>query len=78
MSPEDIPLSFKQAVMDEANAHGVTLNGEPATVCGTRLPFARVRVTSGPWRGSSFEFAWETVQHVVRTNGGRFKSACSS
>ena len=49
----------------------VTLDGHPATVSGTSLPFAIVRRLDG--RGGSVEYAWPTVAHII-DNGGRFES----
>jgi len=47
----------------------VTLNGEPAAICGASLDFPRVAQLSS---GLSVEFSWPTVRLIVDTKGGRF------
>jgi hypothetical protein len=48
----------------------VTLDGEPAMVCGYRNDFATVCQLRGPLR---LEWAWETVARII-SNGGDFRS----
>lgn len=47
----------------------VTLDGQPAKICGTRNEFATVRMGTG----LAVEFAWATVALIV-SRGGAFKS----
>jgi hypothetical protein len=47
----------------------VTLNGQPARIGGARNRFAGVAVLPD---GPSYEFAWETVAHIIKTKEGRF------
>jgi hypothetical protein len=47
----------------------VTLDGKPAQVCGTRLEHAVVRSAD-----AHEEFAWATVEHVIKNVGGAFRS----
>ncbi|UBV20397.1 MULTISPECIES: hypothetical protein [Mycolicibacterium] len=49
----------------------VTLDGAPARISGSSLPFAKVSRKDG--RGGEVEFAWDTVALIV-TNGGKFQS----
>ncbi len=49
----------------------VTLDGAPATIGGTALPFAEVSRLDG--KGGRVEYAWTTVARIV-ANGGRFVS----
>jgi hypothetical protein len=49
----------------------VTLNGEPARISGSRLPFASVTQAKG---GLSAEWSWESVEHVVTACGGAFRT----
>ena len=48
----------------------VTLDGQPASICGARLPFARVVAESGR---RVHEWEWATALAVVRA-GGDFRS----
>lgn len=47
-----------------------TLNGERASIYGTKLEFAKVRSFESPLVG---EWAWETVKHIMEDNNGEFK-----
>lgn len=49
----------------------VTLNGERALISGLKNDFATVRQIDS---GLGCEFAWETVDHIVRNRNGEFKS----
>ena len=59
------------ALADKANSAGITMNGEPAQVSGTRMMFALVNVIGKPYMRA--EYAWETVEHVLG-HGGNFKA----
>jgi|DEB0MinimDraft_4_1074332.scaffolds.fasta_scaffold190919_1 hypothetical protein len=48
----------------------VTLNGQPAQIAGAKMDFPIVRNIE---TGEHYEYAWQTVAHVV-ANGGNFKS----
>ena len=49
----------------------VTLNGEPAAVCGVKMDFPRVvQIKSG----MGVEFSWPTVQHIIENRNGEFKA----
>lgn len=61
----------KQEIADKYTGEDVTLDGQPAVVLGRLLPFGHVR---NPRTGQSAEYAWETIQHVIETKGGAFKS----
>lgn len=52
------------------NEH-VTLDGKPAGIGGYVNDFAMVIALDGSNR---VEFAWETVDHIVRNRDGKFKS----
>jgi hypothetical protein len=52
------------------NEH-VTLNDKPAAIGGYMNNYAMVICLDGSNR---VEFAWETVDHIVRNCGGKFKS----
>jgi hypothetical protein len=60
-----IRLSRRQELVNAT----VTLDGEPAKVRGYNRPYASVRSST-----RSVEFAWETVEHIVTTRNGAFKS----
>ena len=49
-----------------------TLDGEPARIVGRAERFATV--LHHPQRGLHVQYAWETVHHVMSTQGGAFKS----
>lgn len=49
----------------------VTLDGEPALINGLRCTFATVRYLRN---GVGCEFAWETVEHIITTGNGEFRS----
>lgn len=51
----------------ELTQQRVTLNGEPAAIMGARLPFAKV--ASLDPEGPSAEWAWDTVESVVKSGG---------
>lgn len=63
---------MKRVSVDERRelaSRKVTLNGEPAAICGVSLDFPRiVQLRSG----LSVEFSWPTVQLIVNTKNGRF------
>ena len=61
----DYRFALKVALTEE---RWVTLDGEPAQVCGYNLRFPVVRSAK-----TSAEFAWETVARVVAA-GGAFES----
>jgi hypothetical protein len=61
-----VPYERRCELVDEH----VTLNGEAATICGTRQPFATVKQLGGIGQA---EWAWETVERIV-ANGGAFKA----
>lgn len=46
-------------------AADVTLDGEPARICGAKLRFAVVRSDSG----RQVEYAWPTVARIVAASG---------
>ena len=48
----------------------VTLNGEPAVICGYRHDFATVRAIKS---GVAFEWSWRAVDRIV-SKGGEFRS----
>lgn len=64
----NIPTDQRRSLCDATH---VTLNGEPARVVGSLLPFAKVQ-TIDP-RGPSIEFAWPMVAGIVARDG-RFSS----
>jgi hypothetical protein len=49
----------------------VTLNGKPAKVSGVANDYATVTDLAN---GTSHEYCWETVKHVIYTQNGAFKS----
>lgn len=62
-------LNALRALVDAAT---ITLDGVPATVTGWTLGFRTVRQTEGI--GYGWEYSDETIEHVIRENGGAFKS----
>lgn len=60
------PLTLEQR-RELCNAR-ITLNGQPGTIRGAQCDFAVVSDNNG----RSFEWAWETVDRIVK-NGGEFK-----
>jgi len=51
------------------NQPGITLNGKPARIIGRLETHATVAtIPSGP----AYEYAWETVAHIVDTKNGAF------
>lgn len=61
-----VPVWRRQELMDEE----VTLNGKRAAIRGWKNDFATVRQYDA---GFSEEFAWVTVEHVVKNSGGAFR-----
>lgn len=59
-----VPMERRRELIDTP----VTLNGEPAKVCGFQLDFPVVRS-----RKCHAEFAWQTVDHVVKNRDGAFR-----
>ena len=55
----------------ELVAEKVTLNDQPAGISGIKNDFATVRQNDS---GLGCEWAWETVDHIVRNRDGKFKS----
>ena len=49
----------------------VTLNDQPALISGIKNDFATVRQIDS---GLGCEWAWATVDHIVRNRDGKFKS----
>ncbi len=49
----------------------VTLDGEPAAICGARLGYARVVVLPN---GRACEWTWESAQDIV-SRGAAFRSS---
>ena len=62
----DAVLERRRALCQER----VTLDGVPARITGTRNGWAVVTATNGV----HYEYAWPTVERVVRHHGGRFRS----
>jgi hypothetical protein len=58
-----MPIEQRRALVE---SKGVTLDGQPATVCGSRNDFATVRAIR---TGIHFEWAWETVARIVARDG---------
>ena len=48
----------------------ITLDGQPAAICGSLQPFATVAVLPN---GARYEYAWLTVARIVAA-GGAFSS----
>ena len=51
------------------NGATVTLNGNPATISGFQLDFARVSS-----KGLSAEWSWSAVEHTITKHKGKFTS----
>ena len=47
----------------------VTLDGQPASICGTQNDSAIIMAKHG-----SFEWAWPTVRRIVDEQGGAFRT----
>jgi len=60
-----VPLPRRQELVNAT----VTLDGKPAKVTGYRLPYAQIRNDR-----YAVELAWETVERVVTTRDGAFRS----
>ena len=61
----------REEIMDLVMMDGVTLDGKPAGIRGFNNPYATVCQLP---TGLSYEYAWETVKHIVETKNGAFKS----
>ena len=55
----------------ELASNKVTLDGKPALIIGLRNPFATVKQYP---TGCEAEFAWATVEHIIKDKEGKFKS----
>lgn len=58
-----------QEIADRWAGEACTLNGEPAKVQGRKLPYGVVAPLDAAFGG--VEFAWQTIDDVMRA-GGRF------
>lgn len=63
-----VPLTRRQELVE---TKGVTLDGRPAVIGGSRLDFPVVLTLDGAQR---VEFAWPTVDHIVTNRDGAFRS----
>lgn len=61
-----LSIERKRELVEDARTNGATLDGEPASVSGSGLPFASVRLKSG--RGGTVEFAWATVERILSSH----------
>jgi len=58
-------------LVDNANAMGITLDGQPAAMAGARNTFGVVRLLSG--KGGDVEYSWAAIERIL-SNGGNFVS----
>lgn len=62
---------YRFELIDNANAMGITLDGQPAAMAGARNTFGVVRLLSG--KGGDVEYSWSAIERVL-ANGGAFVS----
>ena len=62
---------YRLDLIDNGNAVGITLDGQPAVLAGARNTFGVVRLLSG--KGGDVEFSWPAIERVL-ANGGAFQS----
>jgi hypothetical protein len=62
---------YRFELIDNANAMGITLDGQPAAMAGARNTFGVVRLLSG--KGGDVEYSWPAIERVL-ANGGAFVS----
>ena len=63
--------SIRQAIADQWTGKACYLDGAPAIIAGRLLPFAKVATLDGK---RSLEWAWHTVNRVMRDRHGFFES----
>ena len=66
----EVTLEERQALVEDANTNGCTLDGQRAYVGGYMKDFATVGIARS---GLSVQFAWATVAHILSTHRS-FKS----
>ena len=73
MSRDSALMEYREGLMD---TEGITLNGRPAIIKGRLLAFPIVctleRCSEGAWHEA--EFAWGTVERIIRERNGEFHS----
>lgn len=62
----DVTREERAALVEDSRTNGCTLDGKPAYVTGYNLEFAQVHLKSST--GTSVEFAWATVAHILSTH----------
>jgi hypothetical protein len=63
-------IPAKDALREAFASVNVTLNGEPAKICGFDNPFATVAQIPS---GLSADWSWSAVGRIVDNHGGRFR-----
>lgn len=56
----------KRRLMDDANSYGLSLNGRPATVCGTQDRFAHIVVDLGDCC-ATVEISWHALDRALKS-----------
>lgn len=64
-------MDFRKELANKYAGAPVLLDGETAKVVGRNLPFAQVVSLVS---AKSAEYAWQTIDFVIRSNGGHFKT----
>jgi len=59
----------KDIIFENSRFVNMTINGEPAVLCGRLLDFPVVRSLDGVYHAA---FAWKTVERIL-ANGGDFE-----
>ena len=70
MRTPPMPIEDRERLVEDGRTN-VTLDGEPAYLAGSHLDFCRVYRKDR--KGGSVEFAWPTVERILRSHR-RFQS----
>jgi hypothetical protein len=64
--------AYRDAIVDQASAMSITLDGEPALLCGRLCRFPVIARRDG--KGGGVEYSWQAVANVLNNRGGAFVS----
>ncbi len=62
----------KENLVKEAQANGITLNGEPAQLVNVKSKFPIVRTIEND--GPAHEWNWKAIRNIITNLNGEFKS----
>ena len=71
MTPTQATRNYRYDLIDKANAMGITLDGEIASMAGARNTYGVVRLLSG--KGGDVEYSWPAIERII-AKGGAFVS----